>query len=64
MSYWDGGAWVVAKSGTNDLNNSGTLIGCLTSDDDATFIGGDESQFSNFYLSCADYTTQYPPLNT
>jgi len=31
MSYWDGNAWVVAKSGTNDMNTGGTLLGCLTS---------------------------------
>lgn len=60
MSYWDGAAWVVAKSGANDLNTGGTIFGVISFDDNTAYTGGDQIQISNYYVSCVDYSTQYP----
>ena len=57
--YWTAGAWSSLGTGTGAVGR----VKCIfTTNDSATFTGGDEYYFENFDVTIADFTTNRPTL--
>lgn len=57
--YWTAGAWYSVGTGTGAIGR-GRFV--FTTNDSATFTGGDEYYFENFDVTIADFTTNRPTL--
>lgn len=59
--YWNGSAWT--QMGTTQNNNLGsTVYSLFTVEGSVTNTGANPATYDDFYLSNADYSTQYPTI--